>query len=127
MTRPTWDEYFLAIAEMVSRRSTCPRAHVGAVIVSQDNRILSTGYNGSPPSEPHCGDIGCLMVDGHCQRTLHAEVNAVAFAARFGVSLKDSILYMWSSRGDVIPCRECEKVRVATGVRLWIEKGKNDN
>ncbi len=122
MTRPSWDEYFLAIAEVVSRRATCPRAHVGAVIVSADNRILATGYNGSPPDEPHCDDVGCLVVDNHCQRTLHSEINAIAFAARAGVSLQGGRLYIWSSRGDVKPCRECEKVRKAAGLKLWSEK-----
>jgi len=119
VSRPNWDDYFLAIAEVVSRRSTCPRARVGAVIVSPDNRILSTGYNGSPPGEPHCDDVGCLVVDGHCQRTLHAEVNAIAFAARAGLKLEEGRLYIWSNRGDIVPCRECEKVRKAAGIRLW--------
>jgi len=122
VSRPTWDDYFLSIAEAVSRRSTCPRASVGAVVVSPDNRILSTGYNGSPPGELHCDDAGCLVVDGHCQRTLHAEVNAIAFAARSGVKLEGGRLYIWSSRGDVVPCRECEKVRKAAGVELWSKK-----
>jgi len=122
MIRPDWDEYFLTIAEVVSRRSTCPRARVGAVIVSLDNRILATGYNGSSLGEPHCDDVGCLVVDGHCQRTLHAEVNAIAFAARDGISLRGGRLYIWSSRGDVEPCRECEKVRKAAGLELWNEK-----
>ena len=117
--RPDWDTYFLLIAEVVSRRSTCPRAHVGAVIVSDENRILSTGYNGAAPGEPHCeSEVGCLMQDGHCQRTLHAEVNAIAFAARAGISLRGSRLYLYSSRGELAPCRECEKVRKAAGVRL---------
>lgn len=119
MTRPSWNDYFLAIAEVVSRRSTCPRAHVGAVIVSTDNRILATGYNGSPPGESHCDNVGCLVVDNHCQRTLHAEVNAIAFAARAGVKLQGGKLYIWSSRGDIVPCRECEKVRKAAGLKLW--------
>ena len=121
MARPTWDDYFLAVAEVISRRSTCPRARVGAVIVSPDNRILATGYNGSPPGEPHCDDAGCLVVDGHCQRTLHAEVNAIAFAARAGVRLQDGRLYLWSSRGDMKPCRECAKVMKATGLKMWNE------
>jgi dCMP deaminase len=119
MARPSWHEYFLAIAEVVSRRSTCPRAHVGAVIVSAGNRILATGYNGSPPGEAHCDDIGCLMEDNHCQRTLHAEVNAIAFAARAGVRLQGGRLYIWSSRGDSIPCRECEKVIKAVGLIIY--------
>ncbi len=86
MKRPNWDQYFLSIAEKVASRSTCPRASVGAVIV-RDNRILSTGYNGSLPSEPHCTEVGCLMINSHCERTIHAETNAVVQAARFGISL----------------------------------------
>ena len=124
MIRPSWSDYFLAVAKVVSQRSTCPRARVGAVIVSIDNRILSTGYNGSPPGEPHCDDcdVGCLIVDDHCQRALHAEVNAIAFAARAGIKLEGGTIYMWSSRGDVMPCRECEKVRKAAGIKLWTER-----
>jgi len=62
------------------------------------------------------------VVDNHCQRTLHAEVNAIAFAARAGIKLEGGRLYIWSSRGDAVPCRECEKVRKAAGIRLWSEK-----
>ena len=120
--RPNWDEYFKIIAEVVSRRSTCPRARVGAVIVSEDNRILTTGYNGSSPGESHCDDVGCLIVDGHCQRTLHAEVNAIAFAARAGISLQGGRLYIWSSRSDLKPCRECDKVIKAAGLRYEEEE-----
>jgi len=120
--RPSWNEYFIEIAKAVSTRSTCPRAHVGAVIVSPEKRILATGYNGSPLGEPHCDDIGCLIEDGHCQRALHAEVNAIAHAARHGISIKGATLYLWSSRGDITPCRECEKVRKAAGIELYTRK-----
>ena len=90
--RPSWDEYFMRIAHEVATRSTCPRLAVGAVVV-RDKRILTTGYNGSPSGMPHCEDIGCLIrvVDGResCQRTLHAEQNAIIQAAYHGVSVSD--------------------------------------
>lgn len=75
MSRKPWDEYWLDIADMVATRATCPRLHVGAVLVV-NNRILSTGYNGSLPGAPHCEDVGCDISDGHCVRTTHAEANA---------------------------------------------------
>lgn len=111
--RPTWHDYFTEIAAVVAKRATCPRAHCGAVLVSPDNRILGTGYNGSAPGEPHCMDVGCLMEDGHCQRALHAEVNAIAFAARHGVRIEGARIYVAGPR-DV--CRECAKVLKAAGV-----------
>ena len=112
--RPGWSDYFLHIAEAVSRRATCPRASVGAVIVSADHRILATGYNGSPPKFPHCFDEGCEMEDGHCQRALHAEVNAIAHAARAGVPIANASLYVY---GKAYCCRECKKVVLAAGIR----------
>lgn len=78
--RPSWDDIFMKVAIDVADRSTCDRAHVGAVIVSPMNRIVSTGYNGAPKKRPHCDDVGHLMVDGHCVRTIHAESNAIADA-----------------------------------------------
>ena len=72
------------IARQVATRSTCPRKHVGAVIV-RDRTILSTGYNGSIRGLPHCSDVGCLMEDGHCVATVHAEANAIIQAAKNGV------------------------------------------
>ena len=74
--RASWDEYFMNIARVVSTRSTCDRKHVGAVIV-RDKTILSTGYNGSIRGLPHCDEVGHLMEDGHCVRTIHAEANAI--------------------------------------------------
>ena len=82
--RPSWDDYFMGITQQVAKRSTCDRARVGAIIV-KDRRILTTGYNGSPAGLPHCDEIGHLMVDGHCVRTLHAEQNAIIQAALHGV------------------------------------------
>lgn len=81
--RPTWDQYFIEIASVVSKRSSCDRANVGAVIV-KDKRILETGYNGAPWSEPTCIDDGHLMVEGHCVRTIHAEINALLQATQDG-------------------------------------------
>jgi dCMP deaminase len=74
--RPDWDSYFMKIAYAVSERSTCDRAFVGCVLVV-DKRILTTGFNGSPAGQDHCDEIGHLMVDGHCVRTIHAETNAI--------------------------------------------------
>lgn len=74
--RPTWDEWFMSIARTASTRATCDRAHVGCVI-AKHNQVLSVGYNGSPPKEPHCDDEGHQMVNGHCVRTRHAEFNAL--------------------------------------------------
>ena len=78
--RPDWDSYFLKIAYAVSERSTCDRAFVGCVLVLE-KRILTTGFNGSPAGQGHCDEIGHLMVDGHCVRTIHAETNAIIQAA----------------------------------------------
>lgn len=114
MNRPDWDEYFLGIAKAVAARSTCPRASVGAVIV-RDNRIISTGYNGAPSGEPHCLDAGCLVVNGHCQRVIHAETNAVAAAARFGLPVQGATLYFWASP-EVESCPKCVQVMKAAGI-----------
>jgi dCMP deaminase len=99
--RPTWDEYFLSIAQAVAARSTCDRLHVGAVVV-KDNRIIGTGYNGAPPGEPHCDDDGHLMVDNHCKRTIHAEVNAINHA-RQAHSLYGATIYVTHR-----PCILCQ-------------------
>lgn len=110
--RPSWDEYFLSIAREVATRSTCARRHVGAVIV-REKRILCTGYNGSPPGQPHCTDpgVGCLMEGGRCIRTLHAEQNAIAQAALHGVSTKGATLY-----STCRPCHVCARMIVGAGM-----------
>jgi dCMP deaminase len=74
------DDYFMSIAYKVAGRSTCDRAHVGAVIVRDDNTICSTGYNGAPRKQAHCDDVGHIMENGHCVRALHAEGNALDWA-----------------------------------------------
>ncbi|MDQ4128971.1 MAG: dCMP deaminase family protein [Actinomycetota bacterium] len=112
--RPSWDEYFMRIALEVATRSTCPRLAVGAVIV-RDKRILTTGYNGSPSGLPHCEDVGCLIriVDGResCQRTLHAEQNAIIQAAYHGVSVTGSSIYSTHQ-----PCLMCVKMIMNAGI-----------
>jgi dCMP deaminase len=109
--RPGWDEYFLKLAMLASERATCPRMHCGCVIV-KDRYVLSTGYNGSLPGLEHCEDAGCLIVDGHCVRTNHAEMNALAQAAKHGVSLDGSTAYVTN-----LPCTTCAKALIAAGVR----------
>lgn len=108
--RPSWDEYFLNIAEVVSTRSTCPRRSVGAVLV-RDRQILSTGYNGAPRGLGHCIDVGCLMRDGHCVRASHAEMNAIAQAAFHGVRVKGATLYCTDK-----PCLICTKLLINAGI-----------
>jgi dCMP deaminase len=105
-----WDEYFLKIAMLVSERATCPRMHCGAVFV-RNKRILTTGYNGSPPGFPHCDDEGCLVVENHCQRTIHAELNAVIQAAQHGVSLHGATLYATN-----MACTTCAKMVIGAGI-----------
>jgi dCMP deaminase len=108
--RPDWDSYFMKIAFAVSERSTCERAYVGCVLV-RDKRILTTGFNGSPTGQPHCDEVGHLMVDGHCVRTIHAETNAIIQAALHGVSTRDSICYVTH-----FPCINCSKALVNAGI-----------
>ena len=109
--RPSWDEYFIRIAEIVGSRSTCDRAHVGAVI-TRSNVILSTGYNGAPRGLPHCDDVGHEIVDGHCVRTVHAEANAIAQAARNGAAIEGAIIYL-----TISPCYDCFKMMVNAGIK----------
>ena len=127
--RPDWDTYFMDIAELVSRRSTCRRRAVGAGLV-RDRRILATGYNGAPSSLTHCLDIGCLreqlkVPSGERHelcRGLHAEQNAVIQAALHGVSAKGSTLYCTNH-----PCVICAKMIINAGVvRIVIRNGYHD-
>lgn len=116
--RPSWREYFLSMATVVSTRATCPRKSVGCVLV-RDNRILVTGYNGSIPGGEHCTDAGCMIENGHCVRTVHAEVNAVAQAAKSGISIEGATAYV-----TITPCYTCKKVLISAGVRNF-EWGQN--
>lgn len=118
--RPNWDEYFLEMVDFVGRRGTCDRGQAGAIIV-KDKRILATGYVGSPIGLPHCDEAGHEMYtvtqeDGtqsrHCIRTAHAELNAIANAARFGVAIDGSVLYC-----KMFPCYVCAKTIINSGVK----------
>ena len=117
MARPDWDTYFITITLAVSKRSTCTRAQVGAVIV-KDKRILTTGYNGAPKGLPHCLDVGCEMVGGHCVRALHAEQNAILQAAEYGVPLEGASIYITHQ-----PCQVCAKMIINAGLRRVVYAG----
>mgnify|MGYP002725692965 CR=1 FL=1 len=101
----------MTMAHMVAERSTCDRLRAGAVLV-KDKRIIGSGYNGSPPGMDHCDDVGHLMHEGHCIRTLHAEENTLLQAARLGIKASDSVIYSTYS-----PCYHCLKKLLATGVK----------
>ena len=109
--RASWDEYFMNIAREVSTRSTCDRKFVGAVIV-RDRSILATGYNGSIRGLPHCDEVGHLMEDGHCVRTVHAEANAIVQAARNGVRIEGASIYVTAS-----PCWGCFRLVANAGIQ----------
>ena len=111
-TRVSWETYFMNIATEVATRSTCDRKHVGAVIVRNKN-ILSTGYNGSIKGLPHCDEVGHEMVDGHCIRTTHAEANAIVQAAKNGVSIDNSEIFVTAS-----PCYNCFKLIANSGIKV---------
>jgi dCMP deaminase len=115
--RPSWDEYFMGITFQVAMRSTCDRARVGAIIVLE-RRILTTGYNGSPAGLQHCDEIGHLIVNGHCVRTLHAEQNAIIQAALHGVSVAGGTLYVTHQ-----PCLTCAKMIINAGLRRVVYAG----
>jgi dCMP deaminase len=109
-TRASWDEYFMNIARAVATRSTCSRKHVGAVIV-REKVILSTSYNGSLRGLPHCDEVGHMLEDGHCVRTIHAEANAVIQAATHGVRIEGAGVYVTAS-----PCWSCFKMIANAGL-----------
>ena len=115
--RPTWDEYFMDIAFTIAQRSTCNRAHVGAVLV-RDRRMLTTGYNGAPAGLAHCDEVGHLIIDGHCVRTLHAEQNAIIQAALHGIGIEGASAYVTHQ-----PCLTCAKMIINSGIRRVVYAG----
>ena len=128
--RPSWENYFMGIAALVARRSTCTRRAVGAIIV-KDKRILSTGYNGAPSGIRHCIDTGCLreqmnVASGERHelcRGIHAEQNAIIQAAFHGVSIKDSTLFCTN-----LPCSICAKMIINAGIKIiYYESGYADS
>lgn len=127
--RPSWDEYFLEVAKLVSKRATCLRRSVGALLV-KDKRILATGYNGAPTGLAHCLDIGCLreklrIPSGERHelcKALHAEQNALIQASLYGIPVKGSILYATNQ-----PCVICAKMLINAGIKeIVIAEGYPD-
>jgi dCMP deaminase len=114
MTRPSFDKYAMNLAIAVSSRATCDRKLVGTVIV-RDRTILSTGFNGSIRGMPHCDDVGHMMVNGHCLRTIHSELNAISQAAKNGTRIEGADLYVTAS-----PCWNCFKVIANVGIKRII-------
>ncbi len=124
--RPSWDEYFMEVANAISKRATCDRGRSGCVI-AKDRQILVTGYVGSPKGLPHCDDVGHQMkkmmhedgsVTQHCVRTVHAEQNAICQAARKGISIEGATLYC-----RMTPCRTCAMLIINCGIsRVVCEK-----
>lgn len=123
--RPTWDEYFMNIVELIKERSTCLRRQVGALIV-KDKRILTTGYNGAPAGCEHCVDIGCLRQELNIPsgerhelcRASHAEQNAIVQAAMYGVSINGGTIYVTTQ-----PCSICSKLIINSGILRVVYKG----
>lgn len=105
------------IAFSVAERSTCDRAHVGAALV-RDRRILTTGYNGAPAGLPHCDEVGHLMIDNHCVRTLHAEQNAIIQGALHGISIEGATAYVTHQ-----PCLTCAKMLINSGIKRIVYAG----
>jgi len=117
--RPSWDEYFLELANAASKRATCNRGRSGCVIV-RDKQVLVTGYVGSPAGLPHCDDAGHLMkkviqengeISEHCLRTVHAEQNAICQAAKRGISIEGATVYT-----RMTPCRTCAMLLINCGI-----------
>lgn len=129
MERPSWDDYFMEITEVVAKRSTCLRRQVGALLV-KDKRILSSGYNGAPTNLPHCSEAGCVrqklnIPSGERHelcRGLHAEQNAIVHAAMHGISIKDATMYVTNQ-----PCVQCAKMIINGGImRIVFSQGYPD-
>ncbi|MGV1099253.1 deoxycytidylate deaminase [Thiovibrio sp. JS02] len=128
-TRPSWDEYFMSITELVAQRSTCLRRKVGAILV-RDKRIIATGYNGAPAKVSHCLEVGCLreqrgIPSGERHelcRGLHAEQNAIIQAALYGFSIAGSTLYCTN-----MPCSICSKMLINSRIeKIYYKEGYAD-
>ena len=130
MTRPSWERYFMSIAQQVATRSTCLRRQVGCIMVLE-RRIVSTGYNGAPSGLPHCEEVGCIresqrVASGERHelcRGLHAEQNAVIQAAMHGTAVRDSTVFCTHK-----PCILCTKMLINAGVRrVFYREGYEDS
>ncbi|WP_088008050.1 ComE operon protein 2 [Indiicoccus explosivorum] len=112
MKRITWDQFFLAQSHLLALRSTCTRLAVGATIV-RDRRIMAGGYNGSISGGDHCTEHGCYVIDNHCVRTIHAEMNALLQCAKYGVSVSGAEMYV-----SHFPCLQCTKSIIQAGISV---------
>jgi dCMP deaminase len=130
VARPEWNTYFMEIAALVARRSTCVRRAVGAILV-KDKRILATGYNGAPSGIRHCAEIGCLresmqIASGERHelcRGIHAEQNAIIQAAYHGVPIQGASLYCTN-----LPCSICTKMLINAGIdKIYVQSGYADD
>jgi dCMP deaminase len=123
--RPSWDEYFIELADLVASRSTCLRRQVGAVLVRKE-RIIATGYNGAPRGLGHCLELGCLRAEMGIPsgqryelcRGVHAEQNAIINAAYYGVSTQDTVLYCTNQ-----PCIICARILINAGIVRVVHRG----
>ncbi|MEI6602731.1 MAG: dCMP deaminase family protein [Clostridia bacterium] len=124
--RPSWDDYYMEMVDVIKKRSTCLRRQVGAIIV-KDKRIISTGYNGSPMNTKHCEEVGCLRDElkipsgerHELCRAIHAEQNALVQAAYSGTSVKDAVMYITTQ-----PCSLCAKMLINAGISKVIFRGE---
>lgn len=112
MTRPSWESIWIRTAHLLAERGTCSRAQVGCVFVTPDQRHVASGYNGSPAGHPHCvHDNGGDMENGSCAKAVHAEANAIAWAARKGVAIEGCTAYVTHA-----PCATCLKLLLSAGI-----------
>lgn len=118
---------YLERCNQVAEKGTCPRRKVGAIIIDRFGREISYGYNGSPHGEEHCVDVGCIVGecplhgDGHCKRAVHAEVNAIALAAKAGRSTDGCTLYC-----NITVCPNCRKIAMNAGIKEIINLTHED-
>lgn len=109
--RESWDHYFMRLVEAVASRATCTRRKFGALL-TRENMILSTGYNGSARGLAHCTEVGCKIINNHCVRTIHAEQNAIISAARNGINVNGATIYTLG-----FPCLICAKLLINLGIK----------
>lgn len=114
--RPSFAEIFMKNAEQISERATCNRLKVGATLVKNNHAVMS-GYNGSIRGHSHCNDVDCLKVDGHCKRTIHAEMNVLLSCAREGIATEGTTIYVTH-----FPCPDCMKALNQAGIKEVVYK-----